>query len=65
MYLSLPRCTLSVEVTGKRINRGAGYGLEIPAKFHIDGPENAIRWIKTKIDKIEKKLYNNVNHCLK
>ena len=71
MYLSLPRCTLSVEVTGKRINRGAGYGLEIPAKFHFRGPENAIRWIKTKIDKEEncitivKKLYNNINHCLK
>ena len=65
MYLSLPRCTLSVEVTGKRINRGAGYGLEIPAKFHFHGPENAIRWIKTKIDKIEKKFYNNINHCLK
>ena len=65
MYLSLPRCTFSVEVTGKRINRGAGYGLETPAKFHFHGPENAIRWRKTKIDKIEKKLYNNINHCLK
>ena len=65
MYLSLPRCTFSVEVTVKRINRGAGYGLETPAKFNFHGPENAIRWIKTKIDKIEKKLYNNINHCLK
>ena len=65
MYLSLPRCTLIVEVAGEPINRGAGYGLEIPAKFHFHGPENAIRWIKTKIDKIEKKLYNNINHCLK
>ena len=60
MYLSLPCCTLSIEVAGKRINRGAGYGLEIPAKFHFHGLENAIRWIKTKIDKIE----NNINHCL-
>ena len=45
MYLPLPRCTLSVEVTGKRINRGAGYGLEIPAKFHFHGPEN-VRYIE-------------------
>ena len=39
MFLSLPGCTLSIEVTGKRVNRGAGYGLEIPANFHLCGPE--------------------------
>ena len=29
MYLLLPGCTLSIEVTGERVNRGADYGLEI------------------------------------
>ena len=24
-----------VEVTGSRVNRGAGYGLEIPCKYHF------------------------------
>ena len=42
MFLSLPGCTLSIEVTGKRVNRGAGYGLEIPANFHFYGPENSM-----------------------
>ena len=35
MFLSLPHCTLEIVVTGKRINRGSGYGLEIPANFHV------------------------------
>ena len=65
MFLSLPGCTLSIEVTGKRVNRGAGYGLEIPANFHFYGPENAIVWIRSKITNIEKKLSQNVNRCLK
>ena len=65
MFLSLPWCTLGIEVTGKRVNRGVGYGLEIPAKFHFYGPENAIVWIRSKITNIEKKLSQNVNRCLK
>ena len=42
MLLSLPGCTLSSEVTGKRVSYGAGYGLEIPANLHFYGPANAI-----------------------
>ena len=33
MFLSLPHCALDIFVTRKRINRGGGYGLEIPANF--------------------------------
>ena len=61
LLLSLPGCTLSIEVTGKLVNRVAGYGLEIPAHFHLCGPENAIVWIRTKITNIQKKLSQNVN----
>ena len=55
MLLSLLGCTLSIEVTGKRVSRVAGYGLAIPANFHLCGPENAIMWIRSKITNIEKK----------
>ena len=41
MFLSLPNCALKIFVTGKRINRGGGYGLEIPARFYFHGPEKA------------------------
>ena len=65
MFLSLPGCTLNIKVTRKRVNRGAGYGLEIPTNFHFYGPENAIVWIRSKITNTEKKLSQNVNRCLK
>ena len=42
MFLSLPHCALDIFVTGKRINRGGGYGLEIPANFYFHDPEKAI-----------------------
>ena len=29
----------TVEVTGQRVNRGAGYGVEIPCKYGLYGPE--------------------------
>ena len=35
MFLSLSHCALDIFVTGKRINHGCGYGLEIPATFFI------------------------------
>ena len=65
MLLSLPHCALGIFVTGKRINRGGGYGLEIPANFYFYGPEKAINWLGNKINKIEEKLKENIKHCLK
>ena len=35
-------------MTGKIINRGEGYGLEVPCKCHISGQEKAVGWIKRK-----------------
>ena len=61
MLLLLPGCTLSIEVTEKRVSRVAGYGLEIPANLHLCGPENAIVWIRSEITNVDKKLSQNVN----
>ena len=37
MFLKL---TVShMEVAGKYVNRGTGYGLEIPCKYHVSGQE--------------------------
>ena len=65
MFLSLPHCALGIFVTGKRINHGSGYVLEIPANFYFYGPEKAINWLENKINKIEEKLKENIKHCLK
>ena len=49
MSLSLPNCALDIFVTGKRVSRGGGYGLEIPASFYFYGPEKAITSIRNKL----------------
>lgn len=41
-----------VEVTGNRINRGAGYGLEIPCKYHFYGSTLHIERLKTIVCKL-------------
>ena len=48
IFLSLPNCALDILATGKRVNHGGKYGPEIPANFHFDRPEKAIKLAKTK-----------------
>ena len=36
-YLPLSHCYLELEVTGKRVMHGGGYGLEIPTRFRFYG----------------------------
>ena len=48
-FLKLPNSKLSWKGKEKRLNRGAGYGLEIPVICMLNGHEKAIEWIKSKI----------------
>ena len=42
-----------VVVTGKRVNRGAGYGLEIPCTYIFSGDKNmSIPWLKSKLESL-------------
>ena len=56
---------MEAEVIGKRVNRGNGYGLEIPFRYHFLGSAKAINWLKKKLETVEKKLGCNVSECLK
>lgn len=49
----LKRATNSarVVVTEKRINRGGGYGLEVPGEFLFQGDEFSINWLQSKLKK--------------
>ena len=40
-------------VKGKRVNRGGGYGLEIPCEYAFTGDSFSINWLKTKLIKKE------------
>ena len=48
-FLEFANSKLSCKVKGMRLNRGAGYDLEIPVIYTFNGHEKAIEWIKSKI----------------
>ena len=41
----------TVVITGKRINRGAGYRLKLPCKFKFQGDKYSCDWLKEKLKK--------------
>ena len=51
-------------MTEKRINRGGGYGLEVPCKYCISGQEKALYWIKRKATTFLQGHSLAVNKCL-
>ena len=59
-FLSLPNRTIRVLVTGKRINLGAGYGLEIPVEYVFNGNEKALQWANKNLDNIDAKKLEDV-----
>ena len=64
MFLKLTGSHMEVEVTGKYVNRGAGYKLEIPCKCHVSGQEKAVAWVSKKVNLIIKEHECVVNICL-
>ena len=51
-FLSLPVSTMLCIVTGKRLNCGAGLGLEILVMYQARGHEKALQWLEKTITKI-------------
>ena len=63
-FLSLPNGNISCEVTGKRVNRGRGYGLQIPVKYTFLGPNKAIEWIEKRVTEIISEVVMKIEHYL-
>ena len=63
LFLTLPGSLLETKVTGKRTNRGGGYGLEVPCKYHISGQEKAVDWMKRKATTFLQEHSLAVNKC--
>ena len=61
-FLSFPNSKFSCKAKGKRLNKGTGYGLEIPVIYTFNGHEKAIERIKSQIQE-ELKLEQNVKNC--
>ena len=61
---SLLNHTIRMSVTGKRINRGAGYGLEILVEYVFNGNEKALQWAKKNLDNIDANVNKKGGRCL-
>ena len=60
-FISLPNHTVEVLVTGVRINRSAGSGLE-----YVDNSnEEALQWAKKNLDNVDANRNKKVGRCLK
>ena len=51
-FLRRPSNKGLMEVKGSKVNRGAGYGLEIPCTYHFFGNSLYIEKLKTILDKV-------------
>ena len=48
-FLKRPTNSGKVVITGKRVNRGGGYGLEIPCEYIFQGDLFSCNWLKDKL----------------
>ena len=65
-FLSFQNHSIRLCVIGKRINRGVGYGLEIPSEYILYGNKKAIQWAKRKLDGVDGNAKKKkVLRCLK
>ena len=46
-------------------NRGAGHGLEVPVRFHFQGPSKAVTWAKKRIYAADNVVEDKFNKCMK
>ena len=62
MFLTIPSTAIEVEVLGKRVNRGSGYG---PVEYRYSGQEKLIQWLAKKLEAVKKELECKISKCLK
>ena len=65
IFLTLLNCAIKYKVTGKRINREAGYGLEIPIQCNFFGPEKAVVWPEKGVKKVINSVEKRTKNCTK
>ena len=64
-FMKIRNCTIRCKVTGKRVNRGAGYGPEIALLCRFIGAEKAVEWAEKNIKKVFENVNKKVNKCVK
>ena len=64
-FLTLRNRTIKCTVIGKRVNHGAGFGLEIPINFKFLGAAEVIQWAENALKKVNQNIDQRTNHCKK
>ena len=64
-FLEFQNYSIRVAVTGNRVNRGAGLGLEIPVDYFFYGDSRVIAWFKTSIENLVRCIDEKVGKCVK
>ena len=64
-FLQFQNHIICVAVTGKRVNRGADLGLEIPVTYFFYGDGRVIAWLKNSIEKLDRCIDEKVSKCVK
>ena len=60
--MKIPNCTIGCKVTGKRVNRRAGYGLEIHVDYRFIGAKKNSSMARKEL---KKNINEKVNKCVK
>ena len=63
--MKILNCTIGCKGTGKHVNCGAGYGLEIPVQYIFIGAERAVEWAQKNRKKVFEDINRKVNKCVK
>ena len=64
-FFKLPAWSISAIATSKRVNCGAGGGLEIPVEYRFFEYKKTVIWVKMQIEKIENNVNDKVNKFMK
>ena len=64
-FIEIPNCAIRCKVIGKFVNRGVGYGLEIPVQYRFIGAEKAVEWAENNIFFFFEKINKKVRKCVK
>ena len=63
-FIKIPNCTIGFKITGKRVSRNVGYGLEIPVQYRFIGAKKAIEWVEKNIKKVFECINKKANKCV-
>ena len=63
-FMKIPNSTIGCKVTGKRVNRGVDYGLEIPVQYRFIGAKKAVKWAKKYVTKVFQNIDKKVKKCV-